>query len=648
MPVSVFAETQQSLSQLKSTISTAEPAELSFATRNWLLNRPGFAEFEGLCRFLNGADVRYALREKLPVEKWAVVGGYTSRPVVSALSASLLAQGTYADVFEASYDAFDIEILNEKSQIYQFEPTNILVCTGHKNLREISNVGETDERVQQLVEKTLAYFTTRWDLVRERSGARIHQHSFDSPPVSCLGRLAHRHAWTSQRFIQEVNQRFWQRDGKQISVVDVAAVQRTVGSANWWSPKWYHHGKLGFNPECLSDYARLLQAHLAAIRGTARKCLVVDLDNTLWRGVIGDDGVEGVGFGNGTAEGEAYLEFCRYLKRLEQTGVILGVVSKNERAAAESMFRQHVEMPLELDDFAAFKANWRPKSDNLRELARDLNIGLDSIAFLDDNEAECRQVAREIPEILVLHAQGDASDQTEQLDGLRLFDRAAFTSEDVDRAKSYSSLRIVEDKRNRTADVAEFLRELEMIGEFASPTKDQTSRVGQLFAKTNQFNLTKQSFDDLEISQMRDPGRRTSFVCQLSDCHVRHGIISAIVVEQTDATVEILNWVMSCRVFNRTVEEFMLMSLVSELRKRGADTLRGTLRFTAKNKYVHDLFDRLVFERVTGNSDCRRYQLDLNRAVTLISQVTNLAQTEEPTRATRPVSEGTPPTRAAS
>jgi FkbH-like protein len=592
------------LQDVQKLLSESQPSEYVPVVRNWLLSGPKFSEFEGFSRFLGKAEIAAKLRAEIPSERWAVVGGYTPRPVASALRTALLAHGIHAVVYEADYSAFDIEVLSDDSATLAFRPEQVLICTGHHHISDVPLPGAPGEEAARSMQAAMNYLRTRWRRVQQKTGAVLHQHNFCLPTLSAVGRLDNKYPWGQRRFFRDLNETLWQEDGREIRVIDVDALQQRIGSDNWWSSRWYHVGKLPFHPDRLRDYAILLHSHLAAVRGASRKCLVVDLDDTLWGGVVGDDGVEGIVLGNGSAAGEEFLETCSYVKNLGRTGVILGVVSKNDATIAELPFREHREIPLELTDFAAFKANWQPKSSSLQELVRELNIAMDAVVYLDDNVAECEEVARACPAAVVLQVVEGADGVAQSLENLHLFDRQSFTAEDASRSASYASMQAFRLASERESDLPSFLSSLEMRCAFQSIAPSQVSRTAQLFAKTNQFNLTQIKFNEPELEAMAAGDAETCFVATLQDKFANHGLISALVVRRRqDAVAEIVNWVMSCRVFNRTLEEFMLRRLGESLAAAGYRSISARLVETEKNRHVHKLFERLGFES-RGASGC--------------------------------------------
>lgn len=597
---------------VQSAISTSGPRHYVPLARNWLLAGPKFSEFEVLSRFIERPEVSHKLANELPVERWAVVGGYTPRPVATTLRAALLAHGTFGTVFEADYAAFDAELLSDDSATLSFNPEHVLICVGHHHLFLRADIGASSQRVNDAHLEAMRYLETRWNRLKSKTGATIHQHAMCTPSHSEVARFDHKYAWGRSRFIHGLNDALWERDGKEIFVIGVDDIQQRIGSDSWWSPRWHHVGKLPFDPDRQSNYGILLHSHIAATRGTSRKCLVVDLDNTVWGGVVGDDGVEGLVFGNGSALGEEFLEGCEYMRDLGRTGVILGVVSKNDPGIAETAFRKIQDMPLKLEDFASFRANWQPKSENLWRTVQALNISMDAVVFIDDNAAECEEVARACPEAIVLHLCDGPDGLAKSLSRLRLFERIHFTEEDGHRAASYAAIAQMQRSAEAESDLPGFLAGLTMRSALLPVSQDQIARTAQLFAKTNQFNLTQVKYSEQELEGMLERGEARCFVSSLSDKFAKHGLVSAIVVRKPDGqTAEIANWVMSCRVFNRTLEQFMLSRLCTTLESEGVSELSALLIETEKNHYARNQFDRIGFENSFIDGRRREYRLKL-------------------------------------
>src|SRR3990170_2971012 len=337
----------------------------------------------------------------------------------------------------------------------------------------------------------------------------------------------------------------------------------------------YYHGKFGFSPRFLPEYTVLLTAALRSTLGKTQKALILDLDNTLWGGVIGDDGLDGIRLGPDTPEGEAYQSYCRYIKGLGQRGVILGICSKNEFSIASEVFEKHPHMPLKLDDFAIVYCNWNDKASNLIEISKELNIDISTLVFVDDNPAECELVRQSLPEVFTIQMDGDPALFVRKLDHLHLFDSHGFSDADIKRAESYQARAKLATLRVTAPDIDTYLSSMEMRGEVWVARQEDLPRLTQMEAKTNQFNLTTRRWTSDQISRFMAAHDHDVLCFQLIDRFADHGLVGSMVISYQGSEARILSWLLSCRVFSRTCEEFMLSELVKRAQERGVHRIVG-------------------------------------------------------------------------
>jgi FkbH-like protein len=362
-------------------------------------------------------------------------------------------------------------------------------------------------------------------------------------------------------------------------------------------------------PTLLPDLAREVAHIVAHLWRAPKKVLVLDLDNTLWGGVVADDGIEGIEIGDTSPRGEAFKAFQKYIASLKQRGVLLAVASKNDFAKAEAVFRQHPEMVLKMDDFVSFKANWEPKSDNIRQMAFDLNLGLDSFVFVDDNAAETEIVRQFAPEVATIQLGVDPSAYVGQLQDCRLFEPRSITVEDAGRTTQYRANVQREQLQASVTDMGAYLASLEMEGAIGDFTAVDVPRLAQLINKSNQFNLTTRRRTEAELQElMKDPAF-SCFSVRLKDKFGDHGLISIVIARVEGKIMTIDTWLMSCRVLKRGVEEEVLNELVRRATGRGCLMLEGLYLPTAKNEMVRDFYGRMGFRIVHEDDSSRRFEL---------------------------------------
>ena len=397
-------------------------------------------------------------------------------------------------------------------------------------------------------------------------------------------------------------------------VFDCAGLAAEVGLARWHDARSWHLYKLPFASEAVPLFCDRLAALLCAMRGRSRKCLVLDLDNTIWGGVIGDDGLEGIVVGAGNPVGEAHLALQRAALTLKERGIILAVSSKNEDATARRPFREHPDMLLSEDDIAVFQANWEEKSANLEAIAKALNIGLDALVFIDDNPAERAAVRDALPQVAVPELTADPSDFAPHLMAGAWFEAIAFSDEDRGRADSYraNARRVAVEAKARNP--GDYLAALGMTVSHRPFDAIGRARIAQLVGKSNQFNLTTKRYSQSEIASLEDDPSVLTQQTRLADKFGDFGMIGVIIARILDGgkVIDIDSWLMSCRVLGRRVEESMLDDLVAVARDKGACRLAARYIPTSKNRMVADHFDKLGFRRIGENAQGgHEYQLDL-------------------------------------
>jgi FkbH-like protein len=609
--------------ELKLALIEASASELSVLFRNWLLRFPSFSEFDGLYRYIKQEDIFKNIEEKYSrTENWLVIGGYSTRPVAASLSASLIACGKCPSVFESNFGAFQVDCLSPDSEMYEERFHHILICSGSHHFPVWPCPGSSTEEVDSALESVWHYFSSRWNKIKELTDARIHQHSVLLPTERIIGRFDKKYYWGCQSFINIFNNRLWSSDGRLLDVVDLETLQDYNGFEGLWSSKWFHHGKLPFRPKAISKYAIQLYSHLSSVYGVSRRCIVVDLDNTLWGGIVGDVGVLGLEFGQGSARGEAFLQFCNTLKLLKNHGIILAAISKNNEVLASEVFDKHPEMPLLKDDFSILKINWKSKVVNLQEVLKALNLSQDSIVFIDDNPVECAEILSAFPSCLVLQVAEDNYCMSEELIRLNLFSQSSLTKDDLQRNESYKAIKMVTESSQASSNNEEFLNSLEMKASTSEMKKDEIPRIAQLFSKTNQFNVTGIKFSESELSNLS----KNEFLVlnyRLKDKFSNYGLVSSIVITCNGPDAELINWVMSCRVFNRTLEQFIAHDLYGKLVDKKVKKLFVCLRKTNQNGYINNLFPKLGFKRIKLQKNLIKYKITVDHLQKVISNISN-------------------------
>lgn len=399
--------------------------------------------------------------------------------------------------------------------------------------------------------------------------------------------------------VEQFNSRLadWARSGE-IVIVDIARLAAAIGLESWDDPRHWHASKLSFAPELTPVYCDVVARTVGSVMGKSKKALVLDLDNTLWGGVIGDDGIGGITIGQGSASGEAHLAIQQLALDLRARGVVLAVCSKNEETVARGPFKEHPEMLLREEHIAVFQANWTDKASNLRAIARALNIGVDALVFLDDNPFEREQVRSELPSVAVPELPDDPAYYPRVLAAAGYFETVAFTAEDRQRASQYQANAARAALLRDAGDITAYLKSLEMVCTIGRVDPICRARVAQLINKSNQFNLTTKRYTEQEIAGLEEDPSVHAIQVRLADRLGDNGIISVVIARLEGHSWLIDTWLMSCRVLGRDVERTVLNHLVEAARRSGAEFLVGRYLPTAKNGIVADHYAKLGFDHV--------------------------------------------------
>lgn len=521
----------------------------------------------------------------------ALLGSSTVTHLVPGIRVAALRRGFWVEIFEGTYGLYWQELADSGSELHKFAPDVILLGLDAHHV-----VSGPDTALQAL--------TTCWREAKQMGAAVIQQTVL---PVfhPLLGNNEHHHEASNYSVVQRINRELRAMAAAEgVHLLAVDSISQIQGLAAWYEPALWHRSKQEVHPRVSNLYGDHVGRLLAAIRGLSYKCLALDLDNTIWGGVIGDDGVEGILLGQGHAVGESYVSFQKYVKALAERGVILAVCSKNELQHARSPFERHPEMVLTHQDIACFVANWEDKAGNLRAIARTLNIGLDAIVFVDDNPFERNLVRQELPMVAVPELPEDPALYEVVLAEAGYFETLGLTAEDRKRGKLYAQNSQRERLKEEAADLPGYLRSLNMELSWAPFDPVGLARITQLVNKSNQFNLTTRRYTQEELAALMSDPHILTLQLRLTDAFGDNGMIAVVIGRLCDAaTLEIDTWLMSCRVLGRQVEEATLNLLVERAKDSGVRTLVGRYLPTAKNALVQEHYRRLGFELRSRSDD---------------------------------------------
>jgi FkbH-like protein len=528
----------------------------------------------------------------------AIIGGYTPFPLNELLGHFLATNGIpiswKAEFLLGDYDNYVSEILGEFSRLDEFKPEVILFLPSHRQCRYSGVLVDAREKQEAEVRNTAAQILDLCRAANKRTGAEIVLANFPLPGRLDPGPYRTRTLGSDWSFRKAVNLELGLNAPPFVHICDVEFLSARRGTIDAWDARGWFESKQPYSPALLLDTAREATHSIVSLRRSPKKVVVLDLDNTLWGGVIGEDGLDGIEIGDTSPRGEAFKAFQEYLLSLTRRGILLAVCSKNDPEKAVEPFEKHPEMALRMKDFVVFKANWQPKSENIRQIAAELNLGLDSVVFVDDNPAEVEIVRQFTPEVEAVMIGDDPAEFVGILQDARFFEPVTITAEDLDRMRQYKQ----ETQRQELAaitDMGAYLESLAMeavVREFRSV---DVPRISQLINKSNQFNLTTRRRTETEVQAVMSHAQCVGFTVRLADRFGDYGLISVVVGNIVDGTLEIDTWLMSCRVLKRQVEEEVLNEIVRLARARGCTRVKGVYKPTAKNGMVRGHYPALGF-----------------------------------------------------
>ena len=537
----------------------------------------------------------------------AVLCTYDPAELAESVRLACLAFGIDAELYVAPYGQVEQELLTPDGPLAAFAPTHVLLAPSAADLA----FAELTQDPAAAVADALARWRGLWKLARDTHGVRVLQHGFVVPDHSALGHLSARLASSRVAMVRELNHRLGEAAGDAVLLIDAERLAARIGKRSWTDRRLWYAARQPVSAAGLALLARDTAAVLAGDLGLSARCLVVDLDNTLWGGVIGEDGLDGIALGQGP-DGEAYLAVQEHLRELHARGVVLAVASKNDAATARLPFERHPAMRLSLEDFAVFVADWRRKPEQIAEIAQTLGLGLGSIVFADDNPAECAEVGGALPEVSVIWLDGPPSELAARLASSARFEVPALSDEDRKRQRSYAARGQAAALQASAASLEDFWRSLQMRARVVPVTDATLDRAAQLTQKTNQFNLTLRRRTREELARLTGEDGVVCLTLELSDRFADHGLIGLGLIttaagDGVVATIDTL--LLSCRVIGRTAESHLLAHLGRAALTLGATRLRGVYVPGPRNALVADLYPRLGFAAVPGIEPAWEYEL---------------------------------------
>ena len=559
-----------------------------------------------LARVIAEAHKRGLALDPLAPFRLAVLSNSTVDLVIPALVASAARHGIALEVIQPSYDQVAQEALTPDSRLNSSKPDAVLFALDYRALPLKLALGDADA-ASATVQGAIGYLQMLRNGIKANSQAVCIFQTFAPPPEALFGSLDRSLPGTMRNLVDRINVEI--ADYVRVSgdiLADIAGLAETVGLADWHSPRLWNMAKFPFSDDLIPLYADHIARIIAAIRGKSRKVLILDLDNTLWGGVIGDDGLEGIQIAQGDAAGEAHLAVQRFALELRQRGVVLAVSSKNTDEIAREPFNKHPEMLLKLDHFAVFQANWNDKATNIQAIAEELSLGLDAMVFLDDNPVERGLVRKLLPQVAVPELPEEPAYYVRTLAAAGYFEAVTFASEDLKRAGFYQDNAKRASLQKQVGGLDAYLASLDMTITFQCFDSTGRARIVQLINKSNQYNLTTRRYTDPEIASLQSDAQVFTLQVRLADIFGDNGMISVIICRPGQArTWEIDTWLMSCRVLGRRVEHMVLSEILRNARAAGIQKLVGIYSPTDRNALVLDHYAKLGFSKQSGDESGR-------------------------------------------
>ena len=549
----------------------------------------------------------------LPAIKVALTGDTATQFLATAIRGTGAERGYQIDLFEAEYNQVERQFLDPSSELYQTDADFIVLFQSTHKLGEKHSLLSPSQQ-ESLAEERLAFVASVCEnpmLASKKIICLNYPEIEDTVFGSYATKVTSSFTYQVRKLnmgLMDLSQRY-----ANLFICDIAGLQNKLGRDMMFAPNVYVSTEMVLSIDALPYVASRVMDIICAIKGQFKKCLILDLDNTVWGGVIGDDGLEGIQLGHGLGIGKAFTEFQMWVKKLKQRGVIICVASKNNEETAKEPFEKHPDMVLKLEDIAVFQANWETKVDNIRTIQRILNIGFDSMVFLDDNPFERNIVRENIPGITVPELPQDPGEYLEYLYSLNLFETASYSQADKDRTKQYQVEAQRVSLQKTFSNEADFLKSLDMTSVVSGFNKFNTPRVAQLSQRSNQFNLRTVRYTEADIEALGQNPDVIDLSFTLEDKFGDNGLIAVIIMKKQDEeTLFIDTWFMSCRVLKRGMEDFTLNTMIEAAREKGYKRIVGEYLPTPKNKMVENHYPCLGFQKLEGTPTAQ-YVLDVEQ-----------------------------------
>lgn len=552
------------------------------------------------------------LKQNFMEKNIAILGGSTTSEIKKILELFLLNYGIKPNFYESEYNMYYEDAMFFNDELINFKPDIVYIHTTIKNIDRFSSISDTEEQIDNLLNNQYLKFKNIWDSIYKKFNSVIIQNNFEYPSYRLLGNKEASDIHGKINFIMKLNQKFYEyaNKNKYFFINDINYVSSCYGLDNWFNDFYWYQYKYAINFSAIPYLAFNLSSIIKSIYGYNRKSIILDLDNTLWGGIIGEDGLEKIKLGTGDPIGEAYLDFQKYLKELKSIGIVLNVNSKNNYEDAILGLDSPFNL-LKTDDFVIIKSNWDNKNNNVDAIAQELNLGNDSFVFIDDNPVErnlirCSNIGVAVPKIM------NVEDYIRIIDHNNYFEITNFSNEDLNKTKLYKSNIMRNEIIKKYDNYFDYLKSLNMVAEIEPFKKLYMDRICQLVNKSNQFNLTTKRYSLSYLDEVKNNHQFITLYGKLEDIYGDNGLVSVVIGRVDDnADMHIDLWVMSCRVLKRDLEFAMMNKIVEVAKKRHLKNIYGYYYPTLKNNMVSDFYDKCGFEKILTNDDSKIYKLNV-------------------------------------
>ena len=536
-------------------------------------------------------------------KKVAILGGSTTSEIKNCLELFLLNEGIEAEFYETEYNQYFQAVIFPNSELESFKPDIVYIHTSNRNITDYPRISDSVELIEDKLSKTYLHFEVVWEKIREVYHCPIIQNNMELPFYRMLGNKDASDYHGRVNFVSRLNEKFYAyaRTHENFYINDINYLSACYGLDKWADPFYWHMYKYALCVPAIPVLSANIANIIKAVYGKNKKAFVLDLDNTLWGGIVGDDGVDNLEVGQETSIGQAYSEFQTYLKEHKDMGVLLNVCSKNEEENAIAGLN-HPDGILKPDDFIVIKANWEPKSLNIAQIAKELNIGPDSLVFVDDNPAE-REIVRQQLDMVAVPEVSTVEHYIHEIDRHGYFEVVNLSQDDLERSKMYKANVERAKIENSFENYEEYLLSLEMNAVIKPFETVYMSRIAQLTNKSNQFNLTTKRYSQTEIEETAADNSYVTLYGKLEDKFGDNGVVSVVIGRLAEEICHMELWLMSCRVLKRDMEMAIMDELVHRLKEREVKEIRGYYYPTAKNAMVKNFYEQLGFTKIGEDAD---------------------------------------------